>query len=153
MRRLLALFALSICSGCANSGPTGNDLITGSIGPNTARLIVYRVSPMGLAIQPDYVVNGQPVAASHPNGFIMCDLPAGRHVVAVNNLPISQNLFGVGSEKLTVDMRPGTTSYIHAQVQMGLVTPGAMTLMQVAEAQGRTDVATLHKIEGNCRAA
>jgi len=62
-------------------------------------------------------------------------------------MALSQNLFGVGSDKVTVDMRPGTTTYFHAQVQYGL-TAGALSLMQVADNQGRTDIANLHKIDG-----
>ena len=65
---------------------------------------------------------------------------------------LNQNLFGVGTDKVTVNVRPGTTTYFHAQVQHGL-TAGALTLMQVAEAQGRADIANLHKIEGSCRPA
>jgi len=76
-------------------------------------------------------------------------VPAGRHEIAVANMALSQNLFGVGSDKDTVDMRPGTTTYFHAQVQYGL-TAGALSSMQVADNQGRTDIANLHKIDGTC---
>jgi hypothetical protein len=104
---------------------------------------------MGLAIQPDYIVDGKKVAASSPNGFLMCDLPPGRHEVAVNNMIFSQNLFGVGSDKVVLDMRPGTTTYINAEVQVGL-TAGALSLVQVAEAQGRRDIGSLHKMDAKC---
>jgi hypothetical protein len=149
MGRIFALVAVLICSACATSGPTGSEVTTGSIASGAARLIIYRVSPMGFAIQPDYIVDGKKITASSPNGFLICDLPPGRHEVAVNNMIISQNLFGVGSDKVVVDMRPGTTSYVHAQVQVGL-TAGALSLMQVAEAQGRKDVDPLYKIDARC---
>lgn len=104
---------------------------------------------MGLAIQPDYIVDGRTIGASSPNGFLICDLPPGRHEVAVNNMILSQNLFGVGSDKVVLDMHPGTTSYIHAEVQVGL-TAGALSLVQVAEPQGRNDIGPLHKMDVKC---
>jgi hypothetical protein len=149
MRRILVPIAALVCSACATSGPTGSEIATGSISPGAARLVVYRISPMGLAIQPDYIVDGKKVAASSPNGFLMCDLPPGRHEVAVNNMIFSQNLFGVGSDKVVLDMRPGTTTYINAEVQVGL-TAGALSLVQVAEAQGRRDIGSLHKMDAKC---
>jgi hypothetical protein len=151
VRRWIVVAGL-LLSGCAMSGPTGSEIVTGSLPSGAARLVIYRTSPFGLAIQPDYMVDGQRVAASQPNGFVLCELPAGRHEVAVANMIISQNLFGVGSDKVTVDMRPGTTTYFHAQVQYGL-TAGALSLMQVADNQGRADIANLHKIDGTCRSA
>jgi hypothetical protein len=33
---------------------------------------------------------------------------------------------------------------------MGIVTPGAITLIQVTESQGRADVASLHQSNGSC---
>jgi hypothetical protein len=149
MRRILAVISAVVCSACTTSGPTGSELSTGSISPGAARLVVYRISPMGLAIQPDYIVDGKKIAPSSPNGFLLCDLPPGRHEVAVNNMILSQNLFGVGSDKVTLDMRPGTTTYIHAEVQVGL-TAGALSLIQVAEAQGRRDIGPLHKMDAKC---
>ncbi len=137
-----------ILAGCAGSGPLGNEVLTGSINPSTARLVIYRSSAMGFAVQPDYMINGQRMAGSQPNGFVVCDLPPGMHEVAVNNMALNVNLFG-GSDKASLDMKPGTTTFLHAQPQPGL-TLGIVTLSQVAEQQGRTDTASLHKIEGAC---
>jgi hypothetical protein len=105
---------------------------------------------MGFAIQPDYVVDGRAIAGSQPAGFVVCDLTPGRHEVAVANLPLSTNLFGNGSEKVSVDLRAGSTAYLAAEPQMGIVTPGQITLVQVTENQGRTDVAKLHQTTGAC---
>ena len=105
---------------------------------------------MGFAVQPDYVVDGRVIAGSQPAGFVVCDLTPGRHEVAVANMPLSTNLFGNGSEKVSVDLRAGNTSYLAAEPQMGIVTPGQITLVQVTENQGRTDVAKLHQTTGAC---
>jgi len=116
-------------------------------------LVIYRNAVMGFAVQPDYVVDGKSVAGSQPNGFVVCHLPPGRHEVAVANFPLSNNFFGSGSERMTVDLRAGTTTYFSASPQLGIMTPGQITLIQVAEAQGRADTANLHQINSSCGSA
>ena len=150
MRRSFSMLAVAVVlAGCASSGPTGREILTGSIAPSASRLVIYRTSALGLAVQPDYVVDGQTVGGSQPNGFVVCELPAGRHEVAVANMPINIALFASGSEKLEVNLRPGSTSYLYAQPQMGL-TMGVITLTEVTESQGRADTANLHKVESYC---
>ena len=144
-----ALVAAAFLAGCA-SGPMGSTALTDSVKSNTARLVVYRSSALGFAVMPNYAVDGRVIGGSQAAGFVSCDLPPGRHEVAVNNLPLSSNLFGQGSEKVSVDLRAGTTTYLSAQPQMGIVTPGAITLIQVTEDQGRADVASLHQSNGSC---
>ena len=131
------------------SGPTGREILTGSISPSTSRLVIYRTSALGFAVQPSYLVNGQKVAGSAPNGFIVCELPAGRHEVAVDNMPLNVSLFASGSEKMEINLRPGSTTYLHAQPNMGL-TIGVITLIEVTENQGRADTVSMHKIDSNC---
>jgi hypothetical protein len=144
----LAATAL-VAAGCASSGPLGSEVLTtGSLKPDAARLVIYRTSALGLAIQPDYLVDGQKVGSSQPNGFVVCNLAPGRHEISVGNMPLNVNLFG-GSDKATLDLRPGTTTYLHAQPQMGL-TVGIITLSEVTAAQGTSDTASLHKIESTC---
>ncbi len=101
-------------------------------------------------IRPSYEVDGRAIANSQPAGVVACDLPPGRHEVAVANMPLSANLFGSRSEKMSVDLRPGSTACLAASPQIGLVTPGQTTLMQVTENQGRFDVASLHQTKGAC---
>jgi hypothetical protein len=145
MRGCLGIFVVAgFLAGCA-SGPTGGETLTDNVRPSAARLVIYRSSALGFAIQPNYSVDGRVVAGSQPAGFVVCDLPPGRHDVAVGNLPLSTNLFGQGSEKVSVDLHAGSTAYLSAQPQMGIVTPGQITLIQVTEDQGRTDVANLHR--------
>jgi hypothetical protein len=45
-------------------------------------------------------------------------------------------------------LRAGSTAYLSAEPQMGIVTPGQITLVQVTENQGRADVASLHQPKG-----
>jgi hypothetical protein len=149
MRGYLPVLALVVLAGCASSGPTGREILTGSIAPSTSRLVIYRTSALGLAVQPDYIVDGQSVGNSQPNGFVVCELPAGRHEVAVGNMPINVQLFGGGSPKVEVTLRPGATTYLYAQPQLGL-TIGLVTLSEVTENEGRSDTANLHKVESRC---
>ena len=153
MRGYLAIFvAAASLAGCA-SGPTGGEALMGSVRSSAARLVIYRASAVGFAVQPNYVVDGRVIAGSQPAGFVACDLPPGRHEVAVANSPLSNNLFGRGSEKMTVDLRPGSTAYLSADPQMGIMLPGQITLTQVTEDQGRSDVANLHQTDNVCAKA
>jgi hypothetical protein len=138
-------------AGCA-SGPTGSTILTDRVKLGATRLVIYRASTMGLAIQPNYVVDGKVIASSQPAGFVVCDLPPGRHEVAVANLP-GINLFGRGSEKISVNLRAGSTAYLSAEPQVGIMTPGQITLIEVTENQGRADVATLRQTDSACRNA
>lgn len=144
----LAAMALA---GCAFSGPTGSEVLTGSLKAGTARIVIYRTSPFGFAVQPPYLINGQSIAASQPNAFLVCELPPGRHEISVANVPLNINFSGQ-SDKAVVDLRAGSTVYLHAQPQMGL-TVGVITLSQVTESQGRADAAGLHKMEADCTAS
>lgn len=151
-RRYLGIFAVAaLLSGCA-SGPTGNVALTDNVKPSGSRLVIYRSSALGFAVMPNYAVDGRVIGGSQAAGFVSCDLPPGRHEVAVNNLPLSTNLFGQGSEKVSIDLRSGSTTYLAASPQMGIITPGAITLIQVTESQGRSDVAGLHQSPGSCGA-
>ena len=150
MRGYLGIFVVAaFLAGCA-SGPTGVETLTDSVRSSAARLVIYRASIMGLAIQPNYVVDGRVIAGSQPAGFVVCDLPPGHHDVAIANMPLSSNLFGQGSEQMSVDLRAGSTAYLAAAPQLGIVTPGQITLIQVTENQGRADVANLHQTPGVC---
>ena len=65
-------------------------------------------------------------------------------------MPLSTNLFGHGSERISIDLRAGSTAYLSADPQLGIMTPGRITFIQVTENQGRADVANLHQTNGVC---
>lgn len=143
--------AAIVLAGCASSGPTGKELLTGAIKQDKARLVVYRTNAMGFAVQPDINVDNKKVGQATPNGFIVCDLAPGRHNVSVGNFALNVN-FGGGTDKWDVDLAPGTTTYIQADMKPGL-TAGVVTLNQVTENQGRNETAELHRLESSCTAA
>lgn len=147
-RGMTLLGATLVLAGCASSGPTGRELLTGSVKSDKARLVVYRTNVMGFGVQPDITVDSKKVGQATPNGFIVCELPAGKHNVSVGNFALNVN-FGGGTDKWDLDLAPGSTTYIQADIKPGL-TIGVVTLNQVTENQGRNETAELHHLEGSC---
>jgi hypothetical protein len=137
-----------LLAGCATSGPLGKDVLASSIAPQKSRLVIYRVSALGFAVQPDYIIDGKAVAPSQPEGFVVCNLDPGEHQVSVGNFELNVNLGG-GSDQAGLKLKPGQTAYLKAEPQMGL-TLGVITLTEVTEGQGQSDTAALHKLDGAC---
>ena len=148
MHKLWSVALAAALAGCASSGPTGKDVLGVSAKSNAARLVIYRTSGLGLAVQPDYLVDGKRAGKSQPNGFVVCELSPGRHEVTVGN-PAGNVNFGGGSDKASVTLKSGTTTYLSAEAKMGL-TIGVITVASVSDAQGRSDTAALHKTESSC---
>jgi hypothetical protein len=145
---MVALGVALVLGGCAASGQTGSQLLSLGAKAGTARLVIYRTSPVGLLIQPDYFINGKRAGMAQPNGFVVCELRPGRYTVTVGNLPSIS--IGPGADSVTLNLRAGTTTYLHAEPRMGIVTPGTIGLTEVTERQGRSDTAELYRTEGEC---
>src|SRR5262245_3022221 len=135
-------------AGCATSGPTGSEVLSLRAKPGTARLVIYRTSPVGLLIQPDYIVDGRKVGTAQPGGFVVCDLAPGRHAVSAANIPIALPLSS-DPDSLTVTLRGGTTTYLRGEPRLGVVA-GSIALIQASETEGRSDTASLYRVEGSC---
>jgi len=146
--RVTVLVAATMLAACA-SGPTGSEILNVGLKPGSARLVIYRTNPVGLLIQPDFVVDGRKAGTAQPGAFVMCDLSPGKHSVSVSNIPIALPLSNA-PDAITVTLRAGTTTYLRADPQMGIVA-GTITLTHVADGQGRADVASLTRIETDCR--
>jgi hypothetical protein len=140
--------ACLLLAGCATGGPLGKEVLATSLAPEQSRLVIYRTSAFGFAVQPQYVIDGNAVAPSQPDGFVVCNLAPGEHKVSVGNFELNIN-FGGGDDKAGVTLRPGQTTYLKAEPQPGLVV-GVITLTEVTEGQGQSDTATLHKLDGAC---
>ncbi|HEX5957829.1 MAG TPA: DUF2846 domain-containing protein [Hyphomicrobiaceae bacterium] len=152
MRGRIAMLAAALAlAGCATSGPTGSEVLSLRGKPGTARLVIYRTSPIGFLIQPDYLVDGRRVGNSQPGAFVVCDLRPGRHTLSVANVPIAIPLT-TESDSMTVTLRTGRTTYLRAEPRMGVVT-GVIIPLHVDESQGRSDVASLHRSESGCGGA
>jgi len=73
-------------SACATSGPAYKDAKPSftPIAKNTARVYVYRnVNFFGDAIQPSVLLDNEKIGDARPGGFIMKDVPAGKHALSV----------------------------------------------------------------------
>ncbi len=141
--------AALLLSGCASSGPTGSEILTGSIQPQQARVVVYRTAIMGFAVQPSYVLDGKAIAPSQPNGFLVCDVRPGKHTVSVDNVGLNVSL-GSSTDRTEVTVAAGETRFIRADINPGL-TVGFVSLTQVTGEQGKADTATLYKQPEQCR--
>ena len=147
---LLIASIMLLLAGCASGGPTGKEILTGSLQPEASRVVIYRTAIVGFAVQPQYMVNGKSVAPSQPTNFLVCDLSPGKHDIAVDNPSFNVNLGG-GTDKVQVDLKPGETQFIRADVQMGL-TIGVITLTEVKPSVGKAETDTLTKQPGGCAA-
>jgi hypothetical protein len=78
-----------LLAGCATGGPLGKEVLTASIAPEKSRLVIYRTSAFGFAVQPQYVIDGKAVAPSQPEGFVVCNLAPGEHKVSVGNFELN----------------------------------------------------------------
>jgi hypothetical protein len=145
---VMVLVAATMLTACA-AGPTGSEMLKAGLKPGSARLVIYRNNLVGLLIQPDYVVDGRKAGTAQPGAFVMCDLSPGKHSVSVSNIPIALPLSNA-PDAITVTLRAGSTTYLRGDPQMGIVA-GTITLTHVADAQGRADVASLTRIETDCR--
>ena len=147
---ILIVTAAFIMSGCASGGAIGEKVLAQAVVAGKARLVLYRTNPLGALVQPDYLINGQPVGASQPSGFVTCQLRPGKHNISVANASLNMNLGG-GTDKIDVQLTPGTTTYIKASPSIGL-TVGVITLERVPTSQGKSDTASLSQISASCRA-
>lgn len=156
MREVVCITGLCLfLAGCATSGPLGKDVLATGIGLKKSRLVIYRTSAFGFAIQPNYTIDGKKVAPSQPEGFVVCNLAPGDHTVSVGNFELNVN-FGGGDDQAGVTLRPGQTTYLKAEPQPGLVV-GVITLTEVTEGQGKSDTANfaqagwrLHIVDCRC---
>ncbi len=146
---VMVLAAALMLPACAATGPAGSEILNTRAKPGTARLVIYRTSPFGLLIQPDYLVDGRKAGTAQPGAFVMCDLAPGKHSVSVANIPIALPLTNE-PDAVTVTLRAGGTTYLRAEPRTGIVA-GTVTLTHVAESQGRGDVASLNRIETDCK--
>lgn len=144
---LIAVIASAV-GGCA-TGPVGSEVLARGLKPGMARLVIYRDAVSGAFVQPEYAIDGRKVGSSQPASFIVCEVHPGQHAVSVGNFPLSISI-GPGTDTITARLRPGTTTFLHAEPRLGIMTPGSIGLTQVAESQGRTDVASLSRSESNC---
>lgn len=86
-----------------------------------SRLIVYRSSYLGLAIQPKIYVDGRQTGTCTPGTAIAIDLPPGEHALSATT----------ETKKVSsVNLSPGTTTYVNCRITAGFAI-GRATFEQV----------------------
>jgi hypothetical protein len=133
MKKLIAvaLVAASLV-GCA-SVPMGDAkqdaaLKTFTVAPDKAGVYIYRNETMGAAIKMDVAVDGTQIGQTAANTYLYKEVPPGRHTIT------SQ-----GNEKLDIEARPGTLTFVWQEVKMGMMAAGSK-LHLVDAAQGKKGV-------------
>ena len=109
----LAAALLALLTGCA-SGPRYAD-IARSIPPPAAdqgRILFYRSSILGAAVQPDVRLDGNVVGSFVPRGFFYVDRPLGRYAAQAKT---------EAEARLDIDVLPQRTSYVEMSIGIGFI--------------------------------
>jgi len=117
MRLSRVLFAAVLVvlafTGCA-SGPKYAEVrpTLASPAPSQGRIIFYRPSALGAAVQPDIKLNGQKVGTAKPHGFYFVDRAPGNYEVTAATET---------EKKLTFTLEPRQERFVRLKIQMGLM--------------------------------
>ena len=117
MRLSRVLFAAVLVvlafTGCA-SGPKYAEVrpTLASPAPSQGRIIFYRPSALGAAVQPDIKLNGQKVGTAKPHGFYFVDRAPGSYEVTAATET---------EKKLTFTLEPRQERFVRLKIQMGLM--------------------------------
>ena len=109
----LATALLALLTGCA-SGPRYAD-IAKNIPPPPAdqgRIVFYRSSVLGAAVQPDLRLQGSVVGSFVPRGVFYVDRPLGRYTADAKTEV---------ETRLDIDVLPQRTSYVEMSIGMGFL--------------------------------
>lgn len=98
--------------GCASSGPKYSELNLSQSPPSAGqgRILLYRTTVMGAAVQPQIQVNGEAIGKATPRGFHKVDRPPGTYEI-VTSTEVTR--------KLSLLLDPGQTRYVRLNIGMG----------------------------------
>jgi hypothetical protein len=140
MRRWIGGFLLAVLAaclfGCSATGPRFSEMAQSlpSLGENQGRIYFYRTSMLvGVAVQPDVIVNGQTVGKSQPGSFFFIDRPAGTYRASART---------EAEGTIDITLRPKQTAYILMSIGGGFVV-GRPEFERVAESEGRKELPPL----------
>jgi hypothetical protein len=108
----IAITALLLAlAGCA-SGPGFKDVSSsfGAIPSGNGRIFFYRITPLGAALQPSVMLNGEKVGSAVPLGFFYVDRSPGDYEVATTTEL---------KKTLTFHLDAGQTRYVRLSISMG----------------------------------
>ncbi|MCR6481128.1 DUF2846 domain-containing protein [Variovorax sp. ZS18.2.2] len=134
MRRWFGGFLLAVLSaclfGCSATGPRFSEVSQNlpSLGENEGRIYFYRDSIVGMAVQPEVVVNGQVVGKSQPGSFFFIDRPTGTYRATAQT---------EAEGSIDIVLRPKQTAYVRMSIGIGFFV-GRPGFARVGETEGRS---------------
>lgn len=131
-----ALAAALLVTACATSGPKHAEVkaTLAPPAPGVGRIYFYRDNtPVGVAVQPEIRLNGEPVGRSVPGGFFFVDRAPGAYVVSVATEVENTTSF---------ELADGQTRYVKTSISMGILV-GRVSPAVMDPAQGEADLASL----------
>lgn len=102
-------------------------------GDGETKIVIYRTSYAGFAVQPKVFVDGKQAATCTPGRATTVKVAPGTHRLTARTL---------SEKELTVSVAEGRTTYVRCSLTIGLVVGGAK-LAEVAAAEAAPKVAKL----------
>ena len=111
MKFFLVAITTAFLAGCA-SGPSYQEQSANMepVSAENGRIIMYRKSSLGAAVQPMVKVNGEEVGKAKPKGFFYVDLPPGTYDVSAST---------EAERNLNMTLDAGEEKYVRLEVKMG----------------------------------
>ncbi len=130
----LIVGACATLAACA-SGPTLSESESAQIAPapDETRIVVYRNSILGAAIQPLVAVNGQQTGRCTANGVFFVDVPKGQYRISAATEV---------ERAITVDTTNANIAYVRCSIGLGLIA-GRPKFEVVPNETGRAESAGL----------
>ena len=134
VRTAIVLLAALLVSACA-SGPTVSESPEArkAAAPGKTRIIIYRSSVIGAAVQPAIKVDGRKTGSCEPNGVFFVDVRPGKHEVSASTEV---------TKTITVDTRRSRTVYVECSIGIGVLV-GRPHLAKVPSNTGKRKIAKL----------
>lgn len=133
----LGLLALAGCDTPAATGAARVTPAPQAQAPQNAtgetRLVIYRTSYMGLAVQPKVFVDGQQAGTCAPGQATTVNVSPGTHRVSATTL---------AEKAVEVSVPKGSTAYVRCSISAGIVVGGAK-LVVVPASEAAPKVAKL----------
>jgi outer membrane murein-binding lipoprotein Lpp len=134
LRLVLAFAAAAVLAGCA-SGPKFTEMKSSipTLAADQGRVMFYRTTALGAAVQPEVRLNGVVVGSAVPNGFFWADRPPG---------PIEISTSTEVERKLTFTLDKGQVRYVRLNISIGFFV-GRIIPELVDNATGEKEIADL----------
>ncbi|MFV0411009.1 MAG: DUF2846 domain-containing protein [Paracoccus sp. (in: a-proteobacteria)] len=134
MKKIALLFAALSLSACA-SGTSLQE--TGAakqpIAADKGRIVVYRTSLMGMAVQPDVYIDGAKASTCAPRGAFSKDVAPGTHSISATTET---------QKTVQIAVQPGQTADVRCSIGFGMLV-GRAVFEAVPAATGQKESAGL----------